>query len=124
MSKRVFRIIIPFGILILFLVKVVPEFLKDSNCGVAKVFFESFLNGTVTRKYIDSGQHSYKTLIIKNFDSQEVKMDYFDFDTTNFYILISVGDSVYKKMASDSVFKYESGHKVFFFKPYFGCTPH
>ena len=43
------------------------------------------LNGVVTGKYIDSSEHSYKTVIIRNLKDSITNKLILDFDTTDVF---------------------------------------
>lgn len=119
--KKYYKLIIPAILLILFLIKVLPLMDVNSRCVTYDDFLNEYYNGVVVKKYIDSSEHSYKTVEIKNFGNSEVDKLILDFDTTDLYDRLNLNDSIYKQTGKDSIFFILSGRKVFISRADFGC---
>ncbi len=119
--KKYYKLIIPAILLILFLIKVLPLMNVNSRCVTYDNFLNKYYNGVVVKKYIDSSEHSYKTVEIKNFGNSEVDKLILDFDTTALYRRLNLNDSIYKQTGNDSMFLILSGRKIFISRVDFGC---
>lgn len=121
MGKR-FKIIMFCVVLTLFLIRVIPDISKNDRCDAYDEFLLRSVNGVVFQKYIDSTQHSYKTIIIKNFEFGKIEKIIIDFYISELYNQINVNDTIYKEVHSDSVFKTNKGQKFLISKVDFGCN--
>lgn len=120
MSKYL-KIIVVCGVIIIFLTRVIPLLRKNVRCDAYDQFLSISLNGVVNQKYIDYSQHSYKTIIYKNFEDSAFKKVLFDFDLSGLYDYINVTDTIYKEAHNDSIFKLTNGKRVLISKADFGC---
>ena len=69
MIKYVFQIIMACVVTTIFLIKVIPLMRKNVRCDVYDEFSQKSFNGLILEKYIDSTEHSYKTIILKQFEN-------------------------------------------------------
>ena len=120
MSKY-FKIVLACAALVVFLFRVVPLMRKNVRCDAYNQFLLLSLNGVVDQKYIDSSQHSYKTVIIKNIKDSALEKVLLDFDLSGLYDHINVTDTIYKDIHDDNVFKSINGKKILISKADFGC---
>ena len=95
---------------------------KNSRCVTYDEFLKLTLNGVVINKYIDSSQHSFETVEIKNLNDSEVNKIILDLDTTDLFDKISVYDTIFKEENKDSVFVMKGKQKYFLTKVDFGCV--
>jgi hypothetical protein len=95
---------------------------KNVRCDAYDEFLQMSLNGVVIQKYIDYKQHSYKTILVKNFENQTVEKILLDFDLSELYNNINVTDTIYKEVHNDSVFRGRNGQKILISKVDFGCS--
>lgn len=103
-KSKYIRLGIVGAVLIYFIIKVVVES-SHAACGVLEEFVDYKFNGVIINKYIDSVNHSTKTVIIKNFDSPNP--DTFlllDWDTTNFYYKINKNDTIIKDRGTNRIY--------------------
>lgn len=121
--KKYLKIIIPILLLVIFIIKVIiPQSSINSRCVTYEEFLQIRLNGIVTDKYVDSSQHSYKTVEVRNFKDSMINKLILDFDTTNLFSHISLHDTIYKEENKDSIFIIKREHKYFLSKVDFGCV--
>jgi hypothetical protein len=97
------------------------EIIKSyDDCRVYKAFLPFAYHGIIIKKYIDSTQHSYHTVEIKNFDDAQIEKLLLDYDKTGFYWNVKINDTIHKKFGSDTVFINNSqGRKQYILK--FDC---
>ncbi|HET7118311.1 MAG TPA: hypothetical protein VFI29_17570 [Hanamia sp.] len=90
------------ALLILFIVFVALT-IKEDNAAVCNSY-KDLKNDTydylVINKYIDSNEHSYRTLILQNKGGYHFKYTDLDFDKSNLFNFLSVGDSIKKEKGS------------------------
>ena len=119
---KYFRILVIIVLFVTFLIKIIPVMSINSRCVDYDNFLKISLNGVVIKKYIDSTQHSYHTIEIKNFENLKIERIILDLDTSDLFTNINVNDMVYKVINSDSVFRIKNNQKIFLSKVDFGCT--
>jgi len=119
--KKALKIIVYCLILLPVLLTIISQLNKNSRCITYDNFLKTSLDGVVVNKYIDSSQHSYPTLEIKNLKNLELNKLNLVLDTTSFYDDVSVSDTIYKELNNDSVFRFKNGIKCFILKIDFGC---
>ncbi len=118
-KPKIFLYIIFFGVM---LSPGIIEIIKSYNgeCRVLKAFLPFAYHGIILKKYIDSTEHSYHTVEIRNFDDPEIQKLLLDYGKTGFFWKINVNDTIHKKFGSDTVFIYnKSGRKQYILK--FDC---
>ncbi len=121
--KNYFKIIIPVLLVIVFIVKVIiPQSKINSRCVTYDKFLSIKLNGVVINKYVDSSQHSYKTIEVMDLKDSTVIKLILDFDTTNLFNHISLHDTIYKGKNEDSIFVIKGERNYFLSKVDFGCV--
>ena len=108
---KYFKIIVGCIVFITFIIFVISQLKINSRCVTYKEFYSISLHGIIINKYIDSSQHSYNTLEIKDFGNSEVKKILLDFDTTNLFDKIQINDTMYKEINKDSVFVIKNKEK-------------
>jgi|TARA_R100000541_G_scaffold54364_2_gene62844 hypothetical protein len=64
----------------------------------SEYYKEYTYSGLVTNKFIDSEQHNYRTVIIRNDEKSDIFL--LDFETSGLFEFIQVGDSIFKKKNS------------------------
>jgi hypothetical protein len=116
---QIILIIIFFG---WFIIQVIPQFAINTRCVVYDDFLKLSLNGIVKSKYIDSSNHSFPTIEIKNFKSNNTEKLLLDLDTTNLYNQLNIGDTIFKSKNKDAIFRIESHKQYFISKVNFGCS--
>lgn len=120
MNKYI-RIIMVCVVTVVFLIKVVPLMRKNVRCDALDQFLAMSFKGIVNQKYIDSSQHSYKTVVLYNFEDSVSKKIFFDFDLNDSFDKINVRDTIYKDIHNDSIFKLINRQKIFISKIDYGC---
>jgi len=100
--KRFVIGVIFIGTFFLLVNKFLPT-LKDSECISLGKFKKLDINGYVTKKYIDSTQHSFPFIEVKQFASDTIVKVGLVGDKSNSYNLILVGDTIVKKMGSEFI---------------------
>lgn len=122
MNKTFVRTIFPIIAVILFLIVVIPDLFRDTNCEIFNEFISLRLNGVVVQKYIDSSQHSNEVVVIKQFDNLRLQKVIFDLDRKGSFEKIKVHDTLFKEFKNDTIFKIISNQKTFLTKVDFGCA--
>jgi hypothetical protein len=87
------------ALIILFIVFVAGT-IKEDNVALSdsyKDFKSDTYDYLVINKYIDSNEHSYSTLVLQNKAGYQFKNTELDFDKSNLFNFLSVGDSIKKK---------------------------
>lgn len=77
---------------------------SKANCSALKDLLKCQYNGIIVNKYIDSSQHSYHTLEIKNFNDPNVLKLILEFDTTELFFQAEIKDTIKKNLGSDTVY--------------------
>lgn len=110
------------ALLILFIVFVAGT-IKDDNaalCNSYKDFKSDTYDYLVINKYIDSNEHSYPTLVLQYKDGYQFKNTDLDFDKSNLFNFLSVGDSI-KKEKGSAIVRVINRKVDTTFKVDFGC---
>jgi len=94
--------------------------LSDSECIWDKKFKEIELNGVVEKKYLDSIQHSYPMIEIRQFGIDTLIMINLIGDTTNSYYKIELGDTI-KKSKGNNLIRLRKKNAEFAVTVDFGC---
>jgi hypothetical protein len=104
-SLGLLNILSRIGLLIAFIFLVAGIIKKDNEkvCDTYKDFKKSTFNYLVVNKYIDSTQHSYPTLILKDKNGNQFKDIDLVSDNSSLFDLLSVGDSINKERQTDLV---------------------
>ena len=110
------------ALLILFIVFVALTTKEDSAgvCNSYKDLKNDTYDYVVINKYIDSNQHSYPTLVLQYKDGYQFKNTDFDFDKSNLFNFLSVGDSI-KKEKGSAIIRVINRKVDTTFKVDFGC---
>jgi len=123
MKKRIiFKILLIVVFFVWFIIQIIPQFSINTRCVVYDDFLKLSLDGIVISKYIDSSNHSFPTIEIKNFKLANTEKLLLDLDTSNLYNRLSIGDTVLKSKNDDTVFRLESNKQYFISKVNFGCS--
>ena len=94
---------------------------SHAACDVLGLFRDYKFDGLIINKYIDSAEHSTKTVVIKNFNSPiPDTLILLDWDTTGFYYKININDTIIKDIGSNSV-SLRNGMGKFNYILDFGC---
>ena len=90
------------ALIILFIVFVTATIKEDNAalCDSYKDFKSDTYDYLVINKYIDSNEHSYRTLVLQSKEGYQFKSTDWDFDKSNLFNFLSVGDSIKKKKES------------------------
>ena len=121
-KRRIIQILLIIVFFVWFIIKIIPQFSINTRCVVYEDFLKLSLNGIVISKYIDSSNHSFPTIEIKNFKSTNTEKLLLDLDTSNVYNRLNIGDTVFKSKNSDTIFRVESKKQYFISKVNFGCS--
>lgn len=72
---------------------------KDIFKTIAISYYNKSFSGIVTEKFIDSSNHNFKKIVLKNSyeDGREVRLDY---EWPELYYFVEIGDSIFKKKKS------------------------
>ncbi len=109
-----------FTFLLIFIIKIIFESSK-ARCEVLNDFMKSHYDGLITAKYIDSTDHSTKTVVIKNFrDGTSDTLKLLDWDKSNVYDLLNNNDTVFKRQGSNIIYLGNKGGKSSYILN-FGC---
>ena len=91
------------GVFLYFIIKGTIDS-SHSSCDVLELFKQYKYNGLIIKKYIDSAEHSTKTVIIENFNKPiPDTLTLLDWDRTNFFYKINKNDTIIKDSGSNSV---------------------
>ncbi|HMJ47486.1 MAG TPA: hypothetical protein VK498_09160 [Ferruginibacter sp.] len=120
--KKYFPAFIVCAVTTIFLIKVIPGITKNDRCDAYDEFLLWSFNGVVVQKYIDTEQHSYKTVVIRDLENGIFNKVIIDSYISNLYNEINLNDTLYKKVQNDSVFKITNRNKVLISKVDFGCN--
>jgi hypothetical protein len=97
--------------------------IREGNAAVCDSY-ESFKSDSndylVINKYIDSSEHSSRTLVLQNKGGYHFKYTDLDFDKSNLFNFLSVGDSI-KKEKGTAVVRVINKKVDTTFKVDFGC---
>lgn len=94
---------------------------RNENCQGNDFFKNSSFYGVVTRKYIDSEQHSIPVIEILDLDNKKtIKVDFF-LDISHSYEKIHVSDSIMKKKGNMDIYLLNNGKSNFLTKVDFSC---
>ena len=90
------------ALIILFIVFVVLTTREDSAavCNSYKDFKNDTYDYLLINKYIDSNEHSDRTLVLQNKGGYQFKYTDLDFDKSNLFNFLSIGDSLKKEKGS------------------------
>jgi hypothetical protein len=107
---------------ILFIVFVALTTKEDSAavCNSYKDFKNDTYEYVVINKYIDSNEHSDRTLVLQNSGGYQFKYTDLDFDKSNLFNFLSVGDSI-KKQKGSAIARVINRKVDTTFKVDFGC---
>jgi len=121
--RKVYYIILPVVLFLFFIIRfLIPELSKDSRCIIYKEFLKIGLDGVVLKKYIDSSQHSFPTVEIKNLNDFKIEILNLNLDTSGIYNKINLNDTLSKETGKDEVFVIKGKEKVLLSRIDFGCS--
>lgn len=122
MKNKNVKAIISFVIMLVFFywVYFFTPTLKESACGAYKDFKLLQINGVVEKKYVDSSEHSYPILEVRNFAN---KLDTLNlvFDETDFFELIKINDTLIKNI-NDKLILIKNKNGSYKKELNFGCS--
>ena len=121
-KRRIIQFLLIIVFFVWFIIQIIPQFSINTRCVVYDDFLKLSLNGIVKSKYIDSLNHSFPTIEIKNFKSTNTEKLLLDLDTSNLYNQLNIGDTVFKSKNDDTIFRIESNKQYFISKVNFGCS--
>lgn len=121
-KRRIIQIVLTIVFFVWFFIQIIPQFSINTRCVVYDDFLKLSLNGIIISKYIDSSNHSFPTIEIKNFKSTNTEKLLLDLDTSNLYNQLHIGDTVLKPKNGDTIFRLESNKLHFISKVNFGCS--
>ncbi|MDB5199283.1 MAG: hypothetical protein JWO92_1246 [Chitinophagaceae bacterium] len=125
MLKKIYYTFLPIAVLIFFIIRfVIPQLSKDSRCITHNEFLRINLNGVVLKKYIDSSEHSFPIIEIKNFNSSSIEKLNLNLDTSGIYNKINIQDTLNKEVGKDEIFLVKNKEKALLSKVDFGCSKH
>jgi hypothetical protein len=110
------------ALIILFIVFVAGT-IKEGNaalCDSYKDFKSDTYDYLIINKYIDSNEHSYRTLVLQSKEGYQFKSTDWDFDKSNLFNYVSVGDSI-KKEKGTAVVRVINRKVDTTFKVNYGC---
>ena len=110
------------ALIILFIVFVAGTIKEDNAalCDSYKDFKSDTYDYLVINKYIDSNEHSYRTLVLQSKEGYQFKSTDWDYDKSNLFNFLSVGDSIKKKKES-AIVRVINRKADTTFKVDFGC---
>ena len=76
--------------------------IKDINCNHFKSLRNVTYNGVVINKFIDSTQHNYPTVVIRQIDNSIYKFD-LTHDKSGLYGFLLIGDTLVKRKGSYNI---------------------
>lgn len=106
--KKLFRNLV---ILCLFFIAIylfIPS-LKQGECNKYHEFLKIEFKGILVKKNIDRKEHSYPIISIKNFRKDSIINVNLSLDTTDFFDVINVGDTLLKTKNSSWIYREEAG---------------
>ena len=122
MVKKIYYIVLPLVLILFFIIRfVIPQLSKDSRCITYKEFLKISSDGAVLKKYIDSSQHSFPTIEIKDIKDFEIEKLNLALDTSGIYNKINVNDTLSKETGKEEVFVIKGKKKILLAKIDFGC---
>lgn len=86
------------------------------SCNELEDFSNKEYGCTITNKFIDKKNHSFRTISFSNCENLVLTND-----TSGFYYFVKSNDKITKGKNTDTINVYREGH-VFKFKIYFGCN--
>lgn len=125
MKKRYFEIII-FVLLVSFFI-IMRTCSKSPQCRNEERILEAQWKSNVLKKFIDSTEHNYPTIVIFEYDTifkkvvnWEEELVFFDHEKSGFYDYVRVGDSIIKEKNSMDI-RVIRGNKDTVFTIDYGC---
>lgn len=94
--------------------------LYDGECNWDKRFKEIELNGIVEKKYLDTNQHSYPMMEIRQLGVDTLVLINLIGDTTSSYYKIEIGDTIVKAKGNN-LFRLRKNGNEFIISVDFGC---
>lgn len=77
--------------------------LSENDCIWDEKFKALELNGVIEKKYIDSNQHSYPMIEIRQFGGDSLALINLIGDTTNSFNKLNIGDTIRKSSGNNSI---------------------
>lgn len=123
--KKIYNVILPIALLLFFIIRfIIPQFSKNSRCITYDEFLKTSLNGVVLKKYIDSSEHSFPIIEIKNFKELGTEKLNLNLDNSGVYDKINIQDTLNKEIGKDEIFVIKNREKILLSKIDFGCSKH
>ena len=107
-----------FIILFLIFIWLQPS-IKDINCSHFKTLKNVSYKGVVINKFIDSTQHNYPIVVVRQIDNSIYKFD-LTHDRSGLYRFLQIGDSIVKSKGAYNIEVIRSGMERIFILDY-GC---
>lgn len=122
MKKYKISFIIIFGFLLFYIIQGIIEE-KHAPCDILNQFMNYDFNGIIIDKFIDSTDHSTKTVIIKDFNQDNLDtLKLLDWDGSGVYYKMKLNDTIFKKMGENAIdLSNKTGKFTYILN--FGCDP-
>ena len=123
-NRQTKRVLFSFSLCILFFIYIyffTPSF-NEGHCLDYNHFKEMDINGVVVEKFRNPNEHSYPTLMIKNFNSDSLQSLNLLGDTTKTYDILNVSDTILKKKNEILLYFKENGSYKLLNAIDFGCN--
>ena len=101
--------------------KIISELRINTECVLYDDFVKLKISGIVSKKYIDSLEHNYPTLELKDFSGRASNKITLQLETSDLFNKIKISDTMFKERNTDSVFVIRSRQKELLSKVDFGC---
>jgi hypothetical protein len=95
--------------------------LEKGRCYDYNIFKDKEIDGIVVNKFRNPNEHSYPTLMIKNFNSDSLQSLILSSDTTDTYNALNISDTILKRKGEDQLFLKQNGIYKFLNRIDFGC---
>lgn len=104
MKKHKISFIIVFGFLLFYIIQGVIEEIH-APCDILNEFMNYDFNGIIIDKFVDSTDHSTKTVIIKNFNQNNLDtLKLLDWDESGVYYKMKLNDTIFKKEGTNTIY--------------------
>jgi len=99
-AKVIFPIIVLILIVLFTLTVNDSYFFNKAICKEKKALYTPKFNGIVVNKFLDSTNHRYQTLLLRDSTSQNILKIYFINEKSKFYLNVKKGDYIRKESGS------------------------
>ena len=124
MDRQTKRVLFSMSIVVIFFIYIYffAPTVQEGLCLDYRDFKEMEINGVVVQKFRNPNEHSYPTLMIKNFDSDSIQSLNLIGDTTNTYDKLKVFDTIFKKKGEILLYLKEHNSYTLLDSVDFGCS--